>query len=233
MAGAWSVRRRHSSSRKTVGDLDLAQHQALAGGEGRDHVDGVFGCAFGAAHGLPVDGHDAFENPYQRRHPSHEAALERLRIQGGQDVAQVIMGGRAGRKGAKPPQQRQLLIAEAGDVGDGLGPGQHGQQEKQQHLGQGVHDLPRLPRIRQILEIAQKNNRLSERSTLSGNIIHPTHPPANQRISTDSALQTLVTHFFTRLPCASRTIPLTSDPKLTYDRRSRRPGSGSGRRTCF
>jgi len=185
-----------------VGHLHLTQHQALAGGEGRDHVDGVFGHAFGAAHGLAVDGHHPFGDPDQGGHPGHEATLERLGVERGQDVAQVIVGRRARCKGAKPSQQSELLVAEAGDVGDRLCPSQQRQKAKQQHLVQGIQHRPRLPRVRQIVEIAQKDNRLSERLTIGSNASHRKHPLANQRTSTDSALQTLVTYFFTRLPCS-------------------------------
>jgi len=87
-------------------------------------------------------------------------------------------------------------------------PSQHRQKAKQQHLVEGIQHLSRLPRVRQIVEIAQKDNRLSERLTIGSNAIHRKHPLANQRTSTDSALQTLVIYFFTRLPWRGRAIAL-------------------------
>ena len=54
----------------------------------------------GSAHaGLAVDGHHLLGNPGQGRHPGDEAALERLGVEGGEDVAQMIMGRRAAAKG--------------------------------------------------------------------------------------------------------------------------------------
>jgi hypothetical protein len=110
------------------------------------------------------------------------------------------MGWGTRREGAKLAQQRKLLVTEAGDVGDRLGPGQDRQKAKQEHFGQGIHDLARLPRIRQITKILKKNSRFSKDIAISRTTIHRTYPLASQRIPIDSALQPLVTHFFTRLP---------------------------------
>ena len=158
-------------------------------------MDGVPGRSPGAAHRFAVDGHHSFGNPDQGRHPGYEAALERLGVEGGEDVAQMVMGRRACCKGTKPAQQIELLLAEAGDVGDRLGPGQHRQKAQEQHLGQRVHHLPALPDVRQILEIAQKDNCLGERPAINRQLVHRYRPLANQRTSTDSALQHIVTLF--------------------------------------
>jgi hypothetical protein len=116
-----------------------------------------------------------------------------LGIQGGEDIAQMIMRRRARVKRSEPAQQGELLVAEAGDVGDGFRSGQHRKQAQQQHLSQGVHHLAALPRVRQVFEMAQEDNRLRDRLIITGRHIHRNHPLANQRISTDSALQPLVT----------------------------------------
>ena len=141
-----------------VGHLHLTQHHALTGGEGRDHMDRVFCHALGAAQGLAIDSHRPFGDPDQGRHPRHEATLECLGVESGQNITEVVMGWRARREGAKLAQQNKLLVAEAGDVGDRLGPGQDRQKAKQQHFGQGVHHLALLPGIRQITEILKKDN---------------------------------------------------------------------------
>ena len=111
------------------------------------------------------------------------------------------MGWRAFAKWPEPAQHVQLLVAEAGDVGNGFRPGQHGEQAKQQHLVERIHHLRALPMVRQILEIAQKDNRLGNRLAIGAPGIHRNHPPANQRTSTDSPFQRVVTRSFTRLPC--------------------------------
>ena len=90
--------------------------------------------ALRAAHGLAVDRHHPLGDPDQGRNPGHEAALELLGVQGGEDVAQMVMGWRARGERPKPAQQVELLVAEAGDVGDGLRPGQHRKQAQEQHL---------------------------------------------------------------------------------------------------
>ena len=58
-----------------VRHLDLPQHQPLARGEGRDHVDGCVAALLSrSTRGLAVDGDHPFRNPDQRRHPGDEAA---------------------------------------------------------------------------------------------------------------------------------------------------------------
>ena len=98
-------------------------------------MDGVLGRSLGAAHRFAVDGHHPLGDPDQGRHPGYEAALKRLGVEGGEDVAEMVMGRRARREGAKTAQQTELLLAEAGDVGNRLGPGQNRQKAQEQHLG--------------------------------------------------------------------------------------------------
>lgn len=95
-----------------------------------------------------------------------------LRIEAGEDVAQMVMGWRAVAKGPKPPQHGQLPVAEAGDVGDRCRTGQHGEQAKQQHLLERIHHLRARPMVRQFFEIAKKNNRLGDRLAISAPGIH-------------------------------------------------------------
>ena len=120
----------------------------------------------GAAQRLAVDGDDLRGRAGQRRHPGHEAALELLGVEGGEDVAEVIVRRRAVAKRPEPAQQLDLLLAEPRDIDEGLRPRQHRQQAQQQHLGKRIDHLAGLARVRQILEIVQENNRLAERRQL-------------------------------------------------------------------
>ena len=55
-------------------------------------MDGAFtGLATRAAHGLSVDRDHAHRHAGQPRDPGDEAALELLRVEGGEDVAQMIV----------------------------------------------------------------------------------------------------------------------------------------------
>jgi hypothetical protein len=186
-----------------VGHLDLGEHEALARGEGRDHVNRRLG-AFRAAQRLAIDRDDVGRGAGLRRDPGGKAALELLGIEAGQDVAQMIVRGRAVRKGPEPPQQFELPLAEPGNVGDRLGTGQHGEQAQQQHLVERVDHLAALARVRQTLEIAQENDRFVESATIPRTIprtiFHRRPPQPNQKTPTDSALQRFVTLAFTRLP---------------------------------
>ena len=107
-------------------------------------------------------------------------------VEAGEDVAQVVMGWRAFAKWPKLAQHVQLLVAEAGDIGDRFRTGQHGGQAKQQHLLEQIHHLRALPMVWQLFEIAQKDNRLGDRRGIRIPSIHREHPPANQRTSMDS-----------------------------------------------
>lgn len=55
-------------------------------------------------------------------------------------------------------------------------------------------------RVRKALEIVQINNRFADRPIVRRRLHRVLRKP-NQRITTDSAPQPFVTHFFTRLPC--------------------------------
>ena len=55
----------------------------------------AFGFETGPARRLPVDRDDAFRYPGDRRNPSGEAALELSGVQHGEDVAEMIVRGRA------------------------------------------------------------------------------------------------------------------------------------------
>ena len=65
---------------------------------------------------LAVDGDEVRAKPGERTHPGDEAALELLRIEHGEDIAELVMRGRADLEGPEPAQQSQLLLAELGDL---------------------------------------------------------------------------------------------------------------------
>lgn len=109
-----------------VRHVDLTEHQALAGGEGRDHVDGGLGAGLliGAPRGLAVD------RDHLGRRAGQRATQQRwLDVERGEDVAEMIVRRRPVAKRPEPAQQLQLLLAEAGDIDEGLRPSQHGEQD--------------------------------------------------------------------------------------------------------
>ena len=79
--------------------------------------------------------------------------LEFLRIEHSKDIAQMIVSGRTITKRKKPPQQSELLFAEARYIGDCLCSSQDREQAQQEHFVQRILDFALLPGIVQILEI--------------------------------------------------------------------------------
>ena len=99
----------------------------------------------------------------QRRHPGDEAALERLGVERGENVAEMIMRRRAVRERPEPAQQLELLLAEPRDVGERLRAGQNRQQAQEQDLIERIDHLAGWPMIRHVFEIPEKNSRLGKR----------------------------------------------------------------------
>jgi len=118
-------------------------------------MDRRFGFRVGSrpAHGLAVDGDDFERRLGQRGDPIDEAALKRLGLQSGEDIAQRVMWRRPVRKGQKATQQSQFLFPEPRDARETIGAGKHPKQRKQQNLVKRIHNLPRLPGIRQSAEV--------------------------------------------------------------------------------
>ncbi len=108
----------------------------------------------GSPRGLAIDGDHPFRRSGQRGDPGDEAALELLGVEDGQDVAEMVVCRRAVLERAEAAQKPKLLAAEQGDIGEGLGPGQHGEQAEKQDLVERICYLALLARILQILEIA-------------------------------------------------------------------------------
>jgi hypothetical protein len=93
--------------------------------------------------------------------PGNKTALECFGVEHCENIAEVIVGGRAVAKRQEPAEKAELLVAEARDIGEGLGPSQHRQQAKHQHFPQRIHDLPLLAGIGQAVEIVKKNTRFA------------------------------------------------------------------------
>ncbi len=156
----------------------------------------------GAPHRFAVDGDHFGRRLRQRRRPRYETALERDRVEPGEDDAQLVVRGRAVGEASKALQERTLGPAEARNVGHRLRPRQRRRQHQKQHLVERIGDLPLLPVVRQGLEIRQKNRRLPHRP---GSRVPFRHRPilrANQRITTNSARRPFVTRIFSRLPAS-------------------------------
>ena len=130
-----------------------------------------------AAHRFAIDGDDLGGRLGQRRHPIDKAPLERAGVERGENIAQRVMGRRAIRERAKPPQQVDLLRAEPGDVGETIGVGEHRQKTEQQHLVERINHLAGLPTIRHVIEIIQKNNRFAKRPGFCRGSFHHRSPP--------------------------------------------------------
>ena len=190
-------------------------------GKGRDHVDRRLGVLLGAraAQRLAVDGDHLPGRAGQRRHPVHETALELRGVKHGQNVAEVIMRRRAVEKRPEPAQQIELLLAKARDINERLRPRQHRQKAQQQHLRERIDHLAGLPRVRQILEIVQENNRLVERRQLR---IPPAPslvlPNPNQETTTDFSTPSVCHELLHPIALRSGLIALLHRLGLEYDK---------------
>ena len=112
----------------------------------------------------------------KRRNPGDKAALERLRVERGENIAQMIMRRRAVCERPEPAQKIELLLAKTGDVGEGLRPRQHRQQAQQQDLIERIDDFPGLTLIRHIFEIAEKSRRLGQSLEVPSARVHRNPP---------------------------------------------------------
>src|SRR5271166_2668829 len=92
------------SRRAGMATISLAFSPTLAGGEGGHHVDGVLGSFVARAPGgLAVDGDEFDRRLHQRADPSHETPPERLSVERGENVAEVIVARRAVDEGEEAP----------------------------------------------------------------------------------------------------------------------------------
>jgi len=150
--------------------------------------------------GQAVDGDHALRYSGDRRHPGGEAALELFGIQRGQDIAEVIVRGRAVAERAEAAEQIPLFHPEDGNIGDGLGARQHGEQAEEKDLLKRVTHFASLPGVVEVLEIAQKNDGFRERLASGCRAVHADFLNANRRKRIESASRWFVTYSFTRSP---------------------------------
>jgi len=136
-------------------------------------VDRLFRAVFstGAAQCLAIDGDDLGRRLGQccglRKlcsqsllRPIDETALKGRRVERGENIAQMILRGRAVAIAEKSAQEVELLFAKAGDVGERLGPRQHREKAEQQDFIEPIGELAGLPMSRHISEITEENCRL-------------------------------------------------------------------------
>ena len=145
-------------------------------------MNGVFsGLATRSAHRLAVDRHHALRNADQRGDPAHEAALEVLRVEGGEDVAEVVVRWRTIEEWPEASEKLQFHAAKPGDIDEGFGPGQHREQRQQEHLIERIHDLAALPRIRHIPEMIEEYDRLAKCPAVCRHVFHGCSPQSESR----------------------------------------------------
>ena len=135
--------------------LDLAEHEALARGEGRDHVDRRLARPSSGRSGASVLPSMAITSAGAPVSAATQATKQRWKASASsvaKMIAEVIVRGRAVAKRPEPAQQLELLLAEARDVDEGLRPGQHREQTQQQHLVERIDHLAGLARVRQSLK---------------------------------------------------------------------------------
>jgi hypothetical protein len=110
---------------------------------------------------------------------------------------------------AEAAQQFELFATEQGDVDDGLGPDQHGEQAKQEDLVERIGDLAWLARVFQVFEMTQENHRLVECGTVCRSVVHGCPPQANRRSS-------WIQHFMglSRTPSPDYPVPPLGQPAI-------------------
>jgi len=130
-----------------------------------------------------------------------EAFLELLGVEDRHDVAEMVVCWRTVLERTEAAQKLAFLAAEQGDIDEGLGPGQHGEQAEKQDLVERVGYLNLAGEGPSGLEIAQKNDRLVKCGTNPSARLPWLPPPVSEsRVAMDSALYRFVTYSFTRLP---------------------------------
>src|SRR5271166_3796699 len=84
----------------------------------------------------------------QRCHPGDEAALKGLGVEGGKDIAEVIVRGCSVTERPEPAQKINLLLAEPRNIHECLRSAQHGEQTQEQYLAERISDFATLARVR-------------------------------------------------------------------------------------
>ncbi len=117
-----------------------------------------------AAQRLAVDRDDVGAVLGERGDPGDEAGLELLGVKRRDQLAQLVVTGRAVREGAEAAQQVELFLAERGDLHPTLGAGKDRDEVQEQHFVERIEHLACLARVLEALEMLQPFNDLIESS---------------------------------------------------------------------
>jgi hypothetical protein len=103
------------------------------------------------------------------------------RVEGDEDIAEVIVRRSAVDEWPKPPKQFAFLAAEPCDLNEGIGSSQYREQGQQEYLVEWIHDLAALTGIRQVIEMMEKYHRFRKSAALCRRIVHGCFPPTESR----------------------------------------------------
>ena len=125
-------------------------------------MDRRLGATFlvGAAERFTVNGDDVGTEFRQRCDPGDEATLERLRVEGCEQIAELIVARRALFERPEAAQEIELPLAERGDLNPTVGARQDGQKALQQHLVERISHLAALSRIFKVFKMLKPLNNL-------------------------------------------------------------------------
>ena len=141
----------------------LPQGQRVGRGPGADQVDGPLAriAVVGTPYRLAVDGHHfPGDQVGHRLGPGHEALLELLRVQPGEDVAEGVVGRDAVGQFQEGLEPFQLALAEQFDVDPGVGAADDGADGNGNDVQQLVPLAAVDPGVLQRLEIIHNGRAL-------------------------------------------------------------------------
>lgn len=122
--------------------------------------------------------------------------MERLRIERGENIAQMVVRRRAVLERPEATQKINLLLAEPRDIGEGLRSRQHGEQAQEQDLVERIDNFPGLSAIRHIFEIGKKSLRLRQGLDIRSARVHPNplqiESEDSDRVSSNAACHLLL-----------------------------------------
>jgi len=96
---------------------------------------------------------------------------------------------RAIRERSEASEKSQFQPAKFGDVGDGLRPGDDGEQAREQNLVERIFDLAALPSVRQILEMTEEDNCFAKPSAFISRTLRRNPPISDSAGFDDSELR--------------------------------------------
>jgi hypothetical protein len=102
-------------------------------------------------------------------------------LEGGEDVAEVIMRRSAVKEWPEAAQKFAFLAAEPRDLDEGIGSRQDRQEGQKQYFIEWIHHLAALARVWHIFEMIEKYDRLRKRSAVCRRVVHDRSPPCESR----------------------------------------------------